>query len=132
LKYTKYDYSQPPVPPGLNTWREGLGSKGSGPFTFTRRATCPLLLQNWARQRSSFVTLAGQFLTFIRRKHWQRYLLAEVCMPSGKEEYLGYTLYWGTIPPAGENPWKAKAGIISPPDSSGVPSAVVGIAGDGF
>ena len=59
-------------------------------------------------------------------------MLAQVGMPSGAEEYRGYTIYWDAIPVPGINPWKAKAGVMSPPDSSGVPSTIVGITGDRF
>jgi hypothetical protein len=53
-------------------------------------------------------------------------------MPSGIEQYRGYTIHWNTMSPADANLWRAKAGIITPPDTFGIPSAIFGITGDRF
>jgi hypothetical protein len=53
-------------------------------------------------------------------------------MPSGTEEYRCYIIYWDTIGPTDQNAWRAKAGIIAPPDSTGDSDPIVGISGDRF
>jgi hypothetical protein len=57
-------------------------------------------------------------------------LLGQMSMPSDAEEYRGYTIHWDTISP-GDGPWNAKAGITSPPDTSGF-CRIISITGSRF
>jgi hypothetical protein len=45
-------------------------------------------------------------------------LAQPMSMPSGSEGYRDYAIHWDTIPTA-NGPWDAKAGLVSPADSSG-------------
>ena len=46
-------------------------------------------------------------------------MLAHFIMPSGSEAYRGYTIHWDTVSPPDAKAWNAKAGLVSPADSSG-------------
>jgi hypothetical protein len=59
-------------------------------------------------------------------------LLPPLCMPSGTQEYREYTIYWDTMSPPDANLWKAKAGIVCPPDTFGIATTILGITGDRF
>jgi hypothetical protein len=59
-------------------------------------------------------------------------LLPPLCMPSGRQEYREYTIYWDTMSPPDANLWKAKAGIVCPPDTFGIATTILGITGDRF
>ena len=52
-------------------------------------------------------------------------------MPSGSEEYAGYTIHWDTISLPDAKAWNAKAGLISPADSSGF-CKIIAITGSLF
>ncbi len=58
--------------------------------------------------------------------------LVGLSMPSGKEEYSGYTINWDTSPDPDTQLWRAQAGVVAPPDHSGVPSTIHGITGEQF
>ena len=57
-------------------------------------------------------------------------LLSQISMPSGSEEYCGYAIHWDTRAP-GDGPWNAKAGIVCPPDRSGL-CKIISITGSQF
>jgi hypothetical protein len=51
-------------------------------------------------------------------------------MPSGTEEYRGYTISWDVSSSRGSSIWTIQAGIVGPPDASGVPSTIHRITAD--
>jgi hypothetical protein len=48
-------------------------------------------------------------------------------MPSGSEEYHGYTIPWDTKQDPNKTVWTGTAAVMSPPDFAGIPRIVYGI-----